>query len=110
VEHSGTLLAAIFAGGAAVMLVNRADWARSRVGLSLLAGLYAGLYAACNYLTTLMFGPSAQTAIILASPVRTAGIVIGSFLLGTLLGLLACRIMRPLQARVFAPAVPQFGI
>jgi hypothetical protein len=92
------------------MLLKREDWAQSRMWLSLLAGLYAGLYAGCNYLTTLLFGPSAQTATILASPVRTIGIVIGSFVLGTLLGLLACWLMRPLQARVFAPAVPQFGV
>jgi hypothetical protein len=110
VEHSGTLLAAIVAGGAAVMLLKRADWAQSRLWLSLLAGLYAGLYSACNYLTTVLFGPSSQTAIILSSPGRTIGIVIGSFVLGTLLGLLACWLMRPLQARVFAPAVPQFGV
>jgi len=49
VEHSGTLLAAIVAGGAAVLLVNNPQWARSHVWLSLLAGLYAGLYAAFNY-------------------------------------------------------------
>jgi hypothetical protein len=57
-----------------------------------------------------LFGASSQTAIILASPLRTIGIVIGSFVLGTLLGFLACWLMRPLQARVFAPAVPRFSV
>ncbi len=77
--------------------------------LSLLAGLYAGLYAAFNYLSTVVFGPAAQTAIILGSPLRTLGIVVGSFVLGTLLGFLACRLMRPVQATVFwrrRPATP----
>ncbi len=98
VEHSGTLLAAIVAGGAAVLLLNNPQWARSQLWLSLLAGLYAGLYA---YLSTVVFGPAAQTAIILGSPLRTLGIVVGSFVLGTLLGFLACRLMRSLQAPVF---------
>jgi hypothetical protein len=110
VEHSGTLLAAIVAGGAAMMLLNNADWVRSQIWLSLLAGLYAGLYAASNYLTTVIFGPAAQTATILASPLRVTGIVIGSFVLGTLLGLVACRLMRPLQASVFKPVVPRYAI
>src|SRR5262245_47120492 len=54
-EHSGTLLAAIIAGGMAVMLLNNP---RSRLWLPMLAGLYSGLYAACNYLTTFIFGPA----------------------------------------------------
>jgi len=111
VEHSGTLLAAIVAGAAAVMLLNNSRWARSHIWLSLLAGLYAGLYAAFNYLTTLVFGPAAQTAVILGSPLRTIGIVIGSFVLGMLLGFLACRLMRPVQAMVFdAPLPPRYGV
>lgn len=57
VEHSGTLLAAIAAGGAAALLLNNPNWTRSHVWLSLLAGLYAGLYAAFNYLSTVAFGP-----------------------------------------------------
>jgi hypothetical protein len=109
VEHSGTLLAAIVAGGAAVLLLNNPQWARSHVWLSLLAGLYAGLYAAFNYLSTVAFGPAAQTAVILGSPSRTIGIIVGSFVLGTLLGLLACRLMRPLQANVFAAPVPRYA-
>src|SRR5258707_8334950 len=51
-EHSGTLLAAILAGGLAVMLLNNNPEDRSRMWLPTLAGLYAGLYAACNYLAT----------------------------------------------------------
>jgi hypothetical protein len=107
VEHSGTLLAAIVAGGAAALLLNNPQWARSPGRLSLLAGLYAGLYAAFNYLSTVVFGRAEQTAVILGSPLRTIGIVIGSFVLGTLLGFIACRLMRPLQAQVFA--APQLG-
>jgi hypothetical protein len=107
IEHSGTLLAAIVAGGAAVMVLNNPARAQSRTWLSLLAGLYAGLYAACNYLSTLAFGSAAQTVIILGNPVRTVGIIVGSFAFGTVLGLLACHLMRPLQASVFTPhAVP----
>jgi hypothetical protein len=103
------LLAAIVAGGAAVLLLNNPQWARSHVWLSLLAGLYAGLYAAFNYLSTVAFGPAAQTAVILGSPSRTIGIIVGSFVLGTLLGFLACRLMRPLQANVFAAPVPRYA-
>ena len=110
VEHSGTLLAAIVAGAAAVMLLNNLRRARSHIWLALLAGLYAGLYAASNYVTTLVFGPAAQTAVILGSPLRAIGIVIGSFVLGTLLGFLACRLMRPVQAMVFAAPLPRYGV
>jgi len=109
VEHSGTLLAAIVAGGAAVLLLNNPQWARSSLWLSLLAGLYAGLYAAFNYLSTVVFGPAAQTAVIVGSPWRTIGIVVGSFVLGTLLGFLACRLMRSLQASVFTAPLPRYA-
>src|SRR5262245_24444483 len=51
-EHSGTLLAAIVAGGFAAALLNRAEQSQSGIWLPVLAGSYAGLYAACNYLTT----------------------------------------------------------
>ena len=108
-EHSGTLLAAIVAGGAAALLLNNAERTRSGIWLPALAGLYAGLYAACNYLTTFMFGPAAQNAVVLASPFRAVAVVIGSLVLGSLLGLLACRLMRPLQASVVAPLAPRFG-
>lgn len=109
VEHSGTLLAAIVASGAAVLLLNNAQWARSPVWLSLLAGLYAGLYAAFNYVSTVVFGPAGQTAVILGSPLRVIAIIAGSFALGTLLGLLACRLMRPLQAQIFTTPSPRYA-
>ena len=56
-----------------------------------------------------MFGPAAQNAVVLASPFRAVAVVIGSLVLGSLLGLLACRLMRPLQASVVAPLAPRFG-
>jgi hypothetical protein len=108
-EHSGTLLAAIVAGGIAAMLLNNGERARSGVWLPALAGLYAGLYAACNYLTTFVFGPAAQNAVVLGSPLKAVGVTIGSVVLGTVLGLLACRLMRPLQASIVAPLAPRFG-
>jgi hypothetical protein len=108
VEHSGTLLAAIVAGGAAALLLNNPNWVRSHVWLSFLAGLYAGLYAAFNYLSTVAFGPADQTSVILGSPVRVLGIIIGSFVLGTLLGFLACWLMRPRQAKIFTP-LPRYA-
>jgi hypothetical protein len=108
-EHSGTLLAALVAGGVAVVLLNRADRASYGWSLPALAGLYAGLYAACNYLTTFVFGPAAQNAIIFASPLKAIGVVIGSLVLGFVLGVLACRVMRPLQVSVVAPLAPRFS-
>ena len=77
--------------------------------LSFLSGLYAGLYAAFNYLSTGVFGPAAQTTVILGSPLRTLGIIVGSFVLGTVLGFLACRLMRPLQAQVFTAPAPRYA-
>jgi hypothetical protein len=109
-EHSGTAIAAIIAGIIAAALVNNVDRIKSRAWLPVLAGLYAGLYAACNYLTTFMFGPAAQTATILASPHITIGIVLGAAVLGYVLGLVACWLMRPLQAGKLAPIVPRFGV
>jgi hypothetical protein len=108
-EHSGTLLAAIVAGGLAMMLLNKAE-GRSSMWLPTLTGFYAGLYAACNYLTTFVFGPTAQSQEIMAWPLPALGVVIGSFVLGFVLGLLACRLMRPLQAAVVAPLAPRFGL
>src|SRR6266852_441304 len=102
-EHSGTLLAAIVAGGIAAALLNRVEQTPSGMWLPVLAGLYAGLYAACNYLTTFVFGPAAQNAVISASPLKAIGVVIGSLVLGTVLGLLACRVMRYREASVVAP-------
>jgi hypothetical protein len=110
VEHSGTLLAAFVAGGAAAMLLKSPPWAGSHIALALLAGVYAGLYAAFNYLSTVMFGPAAQTAVILGAPLRTIGIIVGSFVLGTLLGFIACWLMRPVQAVVFAAPAPRYGV
>jgi hypothetical protein len=107
-EHSGTLLAALIAGGIAVVLLNKPERTASRMWLPILAGLYAGLYAACNYLTTFVFGPATQTTIIFASPVKAIGVVIGSLVLGTVLGLLACRVMRYREASVVAPLSPGF--
>jgi hypothetical protein len=108
-EHSGTLLAAIVAGGVAAMLLKNGERARSGVWLPALAGLYAGLYTACNYLTTFIFGPAAQNAVILDSPFKAAGVTIGSLVLGTIVGLIACRLMRPLQASAVAPLAPRLG-
>jgi hypothetical protein len=48
--------------------------------------------------------------VIMASPLRAIGVVVGSFVLGMVLGLLACRIMRSLQANVVAPLAPRFGV
>jgi hypothetical protein len=76
---------------------------------SIPSSLYAGLYAAFNYLSTVVFGPAAQTAVMLGSPLRVISIVIGSFVLGTLLGFLACRLMRPLQASIFTTPVPRYA-
>ena len=109
IEHSGTLLAAIVAGGAAVLVLNNPQWAQSRAWLSLLGGLYAGLYTVFNYFSTLAFGTAAQTAVILGNPARTICIIAGSFLLGTALAYLACHLMRPLRASVFAPTV-RYGV
>jgi hypothetical protein len=107
-EHSGTLLAAIVAGVIAAALLNNAERAGS-LWLPALAGLYAGLYAACNYLTFFVFGPAPQQALVMAAPLKAAGVVIGSLALGTLLGLIACRLMRPVQASAVAPLAPRFG-
>lgn len=110
IEHSGTLLAALVAGGVAVMILNNPQWAQSRHWLAFLAGLYSGLYAICNYLSTLWFGSAAQTATILGNPTRTIGIVVGAFVLGTLLGYAAYALMRRSRADVFAPGAVRYGV
>ena len=110
IEHSGTLLAALVAGYVAVMVLNNPQWAQSKHWLALLAGLYSGLYAACNYLSTLAFGSAAQTATILGNPPRTIGIVVGAFVIGTALGYLAYALMRSVRASVFAPGVVRYGV
>jgi hypothetical protein len=47
--------------------------------------------------------------VVLNSPLKAVGVVVGSLVLGTVLGLLACRLMRPLQASVVTPLPPRFG-
>lgn len=110
IEHSGTLIAALIAGGVAVMILNSPQRAQSQHWLAFLGGLYSGLYATCNYLSTLWFGSAAQTATILGNPVRTIGIVAGAFVLGTLLSYVACALMRNSRASVFAPGAVRFGV
>jgi len=110
IEHSGTLLAAIVAGGVAVIILNNPQRAQSRNWLALLAGLYAGLYTICNYISTLAFGTAAQTATILGDPARTIAIIVGSFVLGTLLGYIAYGLMRPVRASVFMPGALRHGV
>jgi hypothetical protein len=108
-EHSGTLLAAVVSGGLAAWLLNNPQLARSGTWLPALAGLYAGLYTACNYMSTLVFGAAAHKAAILAAPHKAIAIVIGSVLLGTLLGFVACWLMRPWQSPAIARLTPRFG-
>jgi uncharacterized membrane protein YeaQ/YmgE (transglycosylase-associated protein family) len=108
-EHTGTGISAIIVGLIAAWLVNNVERVKSGAWLPALAGLYAGLYAAGNYLTTFIFGPAAQSAVILAAPDLAVVVVVGSLVLGTLFGLLACRLMRPLQAHTIAPLAPRFG-
>ena len=93
IEHSGTGLAGILAGFIAAYIVNRGQAADFRSLVPKLAGLYAALYAAGNYATTLMFGPAAQTKIIVSTPHLAGGVVLGALVLGVLLGALTCRLM-----------------
>lgn len=99
-EHLGTGLAGILAGFVAAALVKNARRINFAVWLPLLAGLYAGFYAAGNYLTTLIFGNEAQTQIIL-SDWRTLGVIVGSLALGLFLGVLGHRLFQ-LPSRLFA--------
>jgi hypothetical protein len=108
-EHSGTLLAAIVAGGFAAWLLNNSQRAQSGLWLPALAGLYAGLYSACNYLSTLAFGTAAHNAAIAVAPHKAIAVVAGSLVLGTLLGFAACWLMRPWQAPAIARLAPRFG-
>ena len=106
-QHLGTGLAGILAGFVAAALVKRAERINFALWLPLLAGLYAGFYAAGNYATTLMFGSAAQNQIILSDP-RTLGVVVGSVVLGLLLGILGQRLFRPaprLTAMAASPVV-----
>jgi hypothetical protein len=109
-EHGGTLLAAIVAGGVAAWLLNNPERIRSGLWLPGLAGLYAGLYSACNYLSTFAFGTAAHNAAIFAEPHKAVAVIVGSFVLGTLLGLVACWLMRPWQAPAMTRLVPRIGV
>jgi hypothetical protein len=99
-EHLGTGLAGILAGLIAAALVNNAERVKFARWLPLLAGLYAGLYAAGNYLTTLIFGPAAQTEIILSDLPRTFGVIGGSLVFGLGLGVLGYRLTRRAGGRL----------
>jgi hypothetical protein len=104
-EHLGTGIAGILAGFVATALVRGAN-VRSGLWLPLLAALYAGLYAAGNYMTSLYFGPAAQTRIILLSPLLAIAVVFASFLLGGILGggvLAAARLARASTSDWFRP-------
>jgi hypothetical protein len=93
-EHLGTGIAGILAGFMAAALLKNVASIRLGLWLPLLAALYAGLYAAGNYATACYFGPAAQTQIILLSPALAVAVVIGSFALGGLLGIMALAGMR----------------
>lgn len=101
-EHLGTGIAGILAGFIAAALVKNAGRVSFGLWLPLLAGLYAGFYAAGNYLTTLWLGPAAQTQVIMLSAHVAIGIVVGSLALGVLLGEVARRLMRVLPVRTIA--------
>lgn len=94
-EHLGTGIAGILAGFLAAFLVRNAATVRFGRWLPLLAALYAGLYAAGNYLTACYFGPAGQTRVILLSPALAAAVVLGSFALGGILGVLALATTAP---------------
>ena len=97
-EHLGTGIAGILAGFVAAALVKNAAHARLGRWLPLLAALYSGLYAAGNYMTACYFGPAAELRIILLSPGSAAGVVLGSFALGGLLGIVAIAGMKVVRA------------
>ena len=97
-EHLGTGVAGILAGFIAAALLRKAASVRFGLWLPLLAALYAGLYAAGNYMTSCYFGPAAQTRIIPLSPELAAAVVFGSFALGGLLGITALAVMRLARA------------
>lgn len=92
-EHLGTGLAGIIAGFIAAALVQKAQRINFGLWLPLLAGLYAGSYAAGNYLTTLIFGSAAQTQIIV-SDLRTLGVIVGSVVIAFLFGAVGHRLFR----------------
>lgn len=93
-EHLGTGIAGILAGFIAAALLKNTASERLGLWLPLLAALYAGLYAAGNYVTACYLGPAAQARIILLSPELAAAVIIISFVLGGLLGIVALAGMR----------------
>jgi hypothetical protein len=97
-EHLGTGIAGILAGFLAGVLLTKAASMRLGLWLPLLSSLYAGLYAAGNYVTACYFGPAAQTRIILLSPALAIAVVFGSFALGGLLGMMTLVGMRLARA------------
>ncbi len=104
-EHSGTGLAGILAGFIAAGLVKSAGTVQWRTWLPMLAGLYAAIYAAGNYATTLIFGPAAQTKIIVATPHLASGVVVGALALGAVLGSLAYVAMQQETSELAGAAV-----
>jgi hypothetical protein len=93
-EHLGTCLAGILVGFMAWAMVRNAGRIRLAAWLPIMAALYAGFYAAGNYLTTLMFGPAEQMKVILGSLDVTLGIVAGSLAIGLLFGAAAYGLMK----------------
>lgn len=103
-DHLGTGIAGILAGFIAAALIRNARRVNLAVWLPLLAGLYAGFYAAGNYLTTLTFGDAAQGQIIV-SDWRTPGVIAGSLMLGLVFGAVGQRLFRlPPQLTAAQPA------
>jgi len=92
-QHLGTGIAGILAGFIAAALVKNKERINFAVWLPLLAALFAGFYAAGNYVTTVMFGTAAQNQIVV-SDWRTLGVIIGSAVIGLLLGVLGQRLFR----------------
>ena len=94
-EHLGTCpWPGILVGFMAWAMVRNAGRIRLAAWLPIMAALYAGFYAAGNYLTTLMFGPAEQMKVILGSLDVTLGIVAGSLAIGLLFGAAAYGLMK----------------
>ncbi len=107
--HLGTGLAGILAGLLAARFVKNGPM-KLTAWLPLLAGLYAGSYAAGNYITTLLLGPAADVRIITLSPHLAIGVVAGSLALGVLAGLGVYRIMQLLHPGSAALASGSHGV